>query len=106
MKPLTLLETDCETFENKKEKSNVFIALAYTPTCGTCQLAKRIVSILAGTLNEADFVQINLNLNAQLAMEYGIFSVPALLIFKQNRHCETIFAFEMAVIYEKILKYI
>ena len=56
----------------------------YTPTCGNCKLARRILDAVLHTHPDITVVSCNLNLMPRLAMEWKIERNPALLMVKQN----------------------
>jgi thioredoxin-like negative regulator of GroEL len=53
----------------------------YTPMCGTCAIAKKMLEIVGHMLQEDIIVQSNINTIPDLVQEYRISSVPALLLF-------------------------
>jgi thiol-disulfide isomerase/thioredoxin len=74
----------------------------YTPLCGTCQLASRMLQIIEQMV-EINMGKMNLNYYPELAEKYGIESVPCLLIFKNGEVVETVYAFHsVPYLYEKI----
>ena len=87
--------------------NSVVVALANTPTCGTCVLAKKMLFIVSEILKSLPIVQINLNYNSDLAMKEEIFSVPCILIFKDCNCVEKIYAIESVPnLYKKISSYL
>jgi len=87
-------------------QASTVVTLVYTPTCGTCQLAKRMLAVIQEMCQSVIFEQINLNINEQLAIDFEILSVPCLLIHK-NSQCEAkIYNFEsVPYLYETINSY-
>lgn len=55
--------------------------LVYTPMCGTCAVAKKMLEIVGHMLQEDIIVQSNINTIPDLVQKYRISSVPALLLF-------------------------
>jgi len=103
--PINLPELDALDLQKAKEDFPVMAAFLYTPTCGTCQLAKQMMGVLAESLPEVKVFQINLNHHEELAAKYRVMSVPCLLIFQAGRHQESIYGFGVAGLYEKLLTY-
>jgi len=64
----------------------------YTPLCGTCQLASRMLQIVE-ELIDVKMGKMNLNFYPDLAADFGIESVPCLLIVDNGKVKETIYAF-------------
>ncbi|MBP3039390.1 thioredoxin family protein [Bacillaceae bacterium Marseille-Q3522] len=75
----------------------------YTPLCGTCQIAAKMLTITEKILPELTIGKSNLNYVSQLAEKYFIESVPCLLFIKEGEVIEKIYAFH-SVLYlaEKI----
>ena len=58
----------------------------YADWCGPCKMMSPIIDEIAGELQEkAKVGKINVDENQDLAMEYGIMSIPTLIIFKQGK---------------------
>jgi len=74
----------------------------YAPTCGTCQLAKKVMGVMEGALPGINFFQINLNHYPEIAAEYGIMSIPALLLYKDGQFVESVYRFEVMELFEKV----
>lgn len=78
----------------------------YTPLCGTCQLASRMLQIIEQMV-EINMGKMNLNYFPEIAEEFAIESVPCLLFFKNGEVVETVYAFQsVPYLYEKIKTYI
>jgi thioredoxin-like negative regulator of GroEL len=98
-----LSETNYEQFKSQGELENPVVVLAYTPTCGTCMVAKKMVKVTKELLSEISFVQINLNLNEKFSIEFEVMSVPCLLIFKDGICVEKVYTFRsVPFLYEKL----
>ena len=94
-----------ELKKNWNEFENV-ITLIYTPTCGTCQLAKKMLMIVAEASPQIMVNQINLNTNQQLAIDFEIFSIPCLVIHQNNICIDKIYKFQSVPhLYELINSY-
>ncbi|QFK72715.1 thioredoxin family protein [Pradoshia sp. D12] len=65
----------------------------FTPLCGTCQLAGKMLDIAKEVLPNASLEKVNLNYAKELAEEYQIQSVPCLILIKDNQLIEKIYAF-------------
>ncbi|SET32750.1 Thioredoxin [Paenibacillus sp. NFR01] len=62
------------------------VVFGYTPICGTCKVALRMLEI-AGTMlpSEVTLVKANLNLMPQLVSQYKLSSVPVLMAAPADR---------------------
>ncbi len=87
--------------------SQIVITLAYTPICGTCQVAKRMLEVVSNLLPQVPFLQINLNYYGELAQKYEIMSVPCLMIHHQGECVEKVYTFiSVPFLYKKITSYL
>ncbi|WP_227397173.1 thioredoxin family protein [Jeotgalibacillus aurantiacus] len=66
----------------------------YTPMCGTCKLAGKMLEVTAAAVKEPVIGKADLNYVESLAEKYEIESVPCLLLFKDGRLQEKIYKFE------------
>ena len=65
----------------------------YTPLCGTCQLAGKMLDIAKEVLPTIQLEKVNLNYAKEMAEEYQVESVPCLILIKDNQVEEKIYAF-------------
>ncbi|MFK2826478.1 thioredoxin family protein [Bacillus sp. B190/17] len=80
---------------------------AYTPMCGTCQLAGKMVRVVEKVTTAFVWLHIDLNYYESFAVEQMIESVPCLLVFKDGQLVEKMYAFHSVPhLYEKLNKYI
>jgi thioredoxin-like negative regulator of GroEL len=74
----------------------------YTPLCGTCQTASKMVTVLEELLH-VPIAQTNLNYAPDLAKNFSIESVPCLLVVIDGQLHEKIYAFHsIPYLYEKL----
>ncbi|WP_042461783.1 thioredoxin family protein [Neobacillus dielmonensis] len=64
----------------------------YTPMCGTCQLAGKMLRVVEELVN-TEMGKMNLNFYPDLAEQFRIESVPCLLFVKKGEVIETLYAF-------------
>lgn len=83
-------------------KNHTGLIYLYTPLCGTCQTASKILSVLEELLH-VPIAQANLNYAPDLASNLSIESVPCLLIIIDGQILEKIYAFHsVPYLYEKL----
>ncbi len=75
------------------ENNEVVLLYIYTPMCGTCQLASKMLTIASELLSDHPLGKINLNYQPEIAEHWGIESVPCLLIIKKENLIRKIYAF-------------
>jgi len=66
------------------EKEDQFILYLYTPLCGTCQLAKKMLTIVEEAIPSISIYMKDLNYIPTYAEKWQIESVPCLLIFQNG----------------------
>ncbi|ACJ34832.1 MULTISPECIES: thioredoxin family protein [Anoxybacillus] len=83
----------------------VKVVYMYTPLCGTCQVASRMVDVLEQLLPSVTFERQDLNYVPDKAVEWCIESVPCLLIFQHDKLVQKIYAFHsVPYLYETLRK--
>ena len=88
------------------DREGIGLLYFYTPLCGTCQVASRMLQIV-GELVEVTMGKMNLNFYPDLAKNFAIESVPSLLIIRNGEVQETIYAFHsVPYLLEKIKSYL
>ncbi|MTD31774.1 thioredoxin family protein [Planomicrobium sp. YIM 101495] len=66
----------------------------YTPMCGTCQVASRMMDVVTKLVPDLPVGKANLNFVIEAAEAYEIESVPCLLIVKNGELEKKIYAFQ------------
>ncbi|WP_240628443.1 thioredoxin family protein [Bacillus salacetis] len=65
----------------------------YTPMCGTCMVAGRMVDVTEKLFPAFHFMKADLNYIPSIADEHSVESVPCLLLFKKGTLMKKIYAF-------------
>jgi len=66
----------------------------WAPWCGPCRMVAPVVEELAGDFDgKVDFVKINVDDCPKIASQYGIMSIPTLMVFKAGQPVDTIIGF-------------
>ncbi len=76
-------------------KSNTTQSLfyLYTPMCGTCAVASKMMQVVEAMRQEIPMGKADLNYMEDIAVDYEIESVPCLLITEDGKVREKIYAF-------------
>ena len=82
-----------EQWEDRKKSTPISVFYLYTPMCGTCAVASRMMDVIAAMKPELPIGKADLNYIEDLAVDYTIESVPCLLIQKDGEIAEKIYAF-------------
>ena len=76
----------------------------YTPICGTCAVASKMMSIVEQLVPQLQLGQANINFVEQIAYEHQIESVPCLLVCNGGKVTNKIYAFQSVPFLYELLK--
>jgi len=66
----------------------------WAPWCGPCRMVAPVVEELAEEYDgKVSFVEVNVDNNPRIASQYGIMSIPTLMLFKEGQPIDTIIGF-------------
>lgn len=85
-------------------KNNAITAFyLYTPMCGTCMVASKMMEVMEQLLPDIPMGKADINYLEDLAYHYKIESVPCLLISRNGKVDEKVYAFKsIPNLYEKL----
>ncbi|GIN56686.1 thioredoxin family protein [Lederbergia ruris] len=90
-----------DALENKESVVLYF----YTPLCGTCQVAGKMLGIVEQMMDELPFKKADLNYLPEIAERFSIESVPCLIQLNEGKIQNKIYAFHsVPYLYEKLRK--
>ena len=95
--------TDMEV-KQAVDQGNTFCLYVYTPMCGTCQVASKILTVSLELVPKALVGKMNLNFFPNMAKQYEIESVPCLLMFKEGQCLNKVYAFQSVPYVYDLLK--
>lgn len=67
---------------------------AYTPLCGTCQVAGKMLDVAEEIVQNVEIERVDLNYAKELAETYQIESVPCLILLDEEKAVDKIYAFQ------------
>ena len=84
---MAVLKITQENFEEEVSKSNIPVIIDfYADWCGPCKMMSPIIDNIAEELGESVKVgKVNIDDNKNLAMQFGIMSIPTVIIFKEGK---------------------
>lgn len=84
MKPIVVTD---DTFKNEVLESTIPVLVDFWAIwCGPCRLIAPVIEELAKEYDgRMKFAKLDVDVNQKTAMEYGIRSIPTLLIFKDGK---------------------
>lgn len=88
---MSVIEINSENYEKEILKSEKPVLIDfYANWCGPCKMMSPIIDEIAEELKENVTVgKVNVDENQDLAMEYGIMSIPTLVILKNGETVKT-----------------
>lgn len=97
-------EWSTEQWETAKQSGEKTAFYLYTPMCGTCAVASKMMSIIEQLLPQLQIGKANINFLEHIAYEHQIESVPCLLITDGGKVTEKIYAFQSVPFLYELLK--
>lgn len=95
-----------ELLELLGERGEPLIVFLYTPLCGTCKAARRMLEVAEHLLPPGLLIaEGNVNMLPGLVNKYRISSVPALMVIPADRGSEPQIFYSMGSV-ERVLEYI
>lgn len=92
-----------EKFREAAESEKSFCFYSYTPLCGTCQVASKMMSVIEPLMPHLLMGKADLNYMPEIAEKFQIESVPCLLIFDKGNLIKKVYAFKsVPFIYETL----
>ena len=86
--PIKMTDAD---INDQIQKYDTVVVDCWAPWCGPCRMIAPVVEELAGELQgKVVFGKLNVDNNQSTAMNYGIMSIPSLLIFKNGKLADRI----------------
>ena len=80
-----VVELSSQDFDQEKEKNELLLVDFWAEWCGPCKMIAPIVEEIAGDYaGKVKVGKVNVDFNNQVAMQYGIRGIPALLVFKDG----------------------
>ncbi len=71
-------------------KSGVCVVDFWAPWCGPCRMIEPSIKELAEEITEANFFKLNVDEAQQIALQFGVMSIPTIIIFKDGEVKDTI----------------
>ena len=71
-------------FKKKIEEKGKILIDCYAPWCGPCRLLSPIIDELAEETKNCKFYKLNVDESEEISREYGIMSIPTILLFEDG----------------------
>lgn len=80
-----MIELNDKNFKEQIEKSKLVLVDFYAVWCGPCGMQAKVLDKLNNSRSlEFDIAKVNVDEAPEISAEYGIESIPTLMIFKDN----------------------
>ncbi len=86
-------EVNVKNFDEVIKSGNVLVD-CYAPWCGPCRMLGPVIEEVAKEVNNYKFYKLNVDDAEDIAMRYGIMSIPTILIFKDGNLVNTSVGFK------------
>lgn len=77
----------------KEKKHNIHLIFGYIPMCGTCKVSERMLHIV-NEVTQLPLEKRDLNFYPEFSQAFEIQSVPILLIMRDDKEVDRIYAFQ------------
>lgn len=90
----------------KEVDQNPGVALVdfWAPWCGPCRMMAPVYEKVAQKYPEISFLKIDTTQHVEKAAEYGIASIPCIVVFKNGREVDRLIGFRPEAAFEKDIK--
>lgn len=82
---MSVLKINQENFESIKQSARPVLLDFYADWCGPCRMLSPIVDEIADEREDIVVGKINVDEEEDLAREFGVFSIPTLVVMKDGR---------------------
>ena len=82
---MSAIRLNNENFDQVRNKEGLALLDFYADWCGPCRMVLPIVDEIAAERDDLFVGKINVNDNPELAREFGIISIPTLIVLKDGK---------------------
>lgn len=82
---MSLLKLNKDNFDQIRGSEGVALLDFYADWCGPCRMVMPIVEEIASERDDLIVGKINVDDNPELAKEFGVYSIPTLVVLKDGR---------------------
>ena len=82
---MSVLSVNKSNFESVKNSDKPVLLDFYADWCGPCRMLSPIVDEIANERDDIVVGKVNVDIEGELAEEFGVFSIPTLVVMKQGK---------------------
>ena len=82
---MSVLSVNKNNFESVKSSEKPVLLDFYADWCGPCRMLSPIVDEIAKERNDIVVGKVNVDIEGELAEEFGVFSIPTLVVMKNGK---------------------
>lgn len=83
---MTVINIEEKDFNKKVLSSNKKVLVDfYADWCGPCKMISPIIEKLSDEITDCDFVKINVDNAENISRQYGVMSIPTLIVFENGK---------------------
>ncbi|MFQ3544787.1 thioredoxin family protein [Halobacillus rhizosphaerae] len=100
-------QLDNKEVNSQLAKEPIALTFIHSPFCGTCHLARKMLTTIELSYNKEVFYELNASLHPALMQDYQVESVPCLLVTQHGKLKEKVYAFHsVPFMYEKTADFV
>ena len=77
-------QVNSEEFKKEIKDGVVFVDF-FANWCGPCKMLSPVVEQLSEDIKDVKFIKVDVDASSEVAAEYGVMSIPTLIIFKDGK---------------------
>lgn len=93
-----------QQWEQQVKEQDLTAFYLYTPMCGTCAVASKMMEVVTELVPNIPIGKANLNYMEQLAYDFEIESVPCLVVSRGGNVTQKVYAFQSVLNLYEMLK--
>ncbi len=102
---MAVISIEEKDFKDKVLSSNKKVLVDfYADWCGPCKMLSPVIEKLSDEIDNYDFYKINVDNAENISREYGVMSIPTLIVFESGKELKKSIGFKSASELKEFLK--